>query len=172
MTETAAASGGDNTGSEKPENDGCMGAKEKNPLLLAHEISRMFGGILRGEEEDLANSYRPLLFHLSHRDGLTQLELSNLTRLKPPTVSITLRKMEHDGYVTRVTDRSDMRRTLIYLTKKGREHNIRMQAFISEMENDILSAFTGQEIDTLSALLVRLRDKIAEKGGYIKKDER
>ena len=52
---------------------------------------------------------------------MTQLELVNLTQLKAPTISITLRNMEREGIVRREKNDVDRRETHVYITEKGSE---------------------------------------------------
>lgn len=130
----------------------------KTPMFLINEISKLFVNELRFEEQDISNSYRPLLFHLARRDGRTQLELSQLCHLKPPTVSVTLKKMEEDGYVTRQKDTNDLRQTRVYLTEKGRAHDEKIQKRIDLLEQRFTEVLTAQEQAELTALLTRLLD--------------
>ena len=92
------------------------------PLMLCNEVSKMFRNTMRENTEDqrVQGSYREILFHLAYEDGRSQLELANLTHLKPPTVSVALAKLEDEGYVAREADPMDARRTRVYLTDKGK----------------------------------------------------
>lgn len=128
------------------------------PLILINEISKLFRDRIR--DENMQNSYRMLLFHLAMRGGRTQLELANITHLKPPTISVTLKKMEADGYVKRVPNERDMRQTLVYLTEKGEEYNKNMRKKIDMIDKQVASGFTEEEMQTLISMLIRMRDNI------------
>ncbi len=132
----------------------------QTPMMLINEISKLFRDRIR--DQNLQNSYRMLLFHLAIRGGRTQLELANMTHLKPPTISVTLQKMEADGYVRRVPNERDMRQTLVYLTEKGEEYNRNIRKKIDIIERNIASGFTDEELHTLMSLLVRIRDNIRQ----------
>jgi len=137
----------------------------KTPIMLSNEISKMFSNILRGEENNISDSYRMLLIHLARQDGRTQLELANLAHIKPPTVSVTLQKMENDGYIRREPDENDLRQMRVYLTEKGREHDMRIRNKIHELEDSIVEVLSPEEFNTVVELMTKIRDNLYEKGG-------
>jgi|GEM_PF-282563 Transcriptional regulators len=125
------------------------------PMMLINEISKLFRNRIR--DENMQNSYRMLLFHLAIRGGRTQLELANMTHLKPPTISVTLQKMESDGYVRRVTNERDMRQTLVYLTEKGEEYNNNIRKKIDVLDKQLTTGFSDEELYVLITLLMKIR---------------
>ncbi|HHW24853.1 MAG TPA: MarR family transcriptional regulator [Clostridiales bacterium] len=133
---------------------------QPTPLMLITEISKLFRDRIR--DENMQNSYRMILFHLSMRGGRTQLELANITHLKPPTISVTLQKMEADGYVRRVPNERDMRQTLVYLTEKGEEYNKNIRMKIEKIDKEVASGFTDEELKALVSMLTRIRDNIRQ----------
>ncbi len=137
--------------------------REVTPMMLMRDVQKLFSHFIRAEHEqvNIQNSYRHLLFHLAHRDGCTQLQLAKLTHLKPPTVSVTLHKMEHDGYVTRRSDENDLRQTLVFLTDKGREYNNKIGKRIDELEKLVMNGFSDEETAQLISLLSRMRDNLS-----------
>lgn len=153
------------SGSENPQQDDSQATgseshtpHQQTPMMLINEISKLFRDRIR--DQNMQNSYRMLLFHLAIRGGRTQLELANMTHLKPPTISVTLQKMEADGYVRRVPNERDMRQTLVYLTEKGEEYNRNIRKKIDIIDRNIESGFTEEELQTLMSLLSRIRDNI------------
>ncbi len=132
------------------------------PMMLIHEVDKLFGLLVRTTSTmtELQNSYRQLLFHLSIQDGCTQLKLAQLTHLKPPTVSVTLQKMEHDGYVTRRPDENDLRQTLVYLTDKGHEYNKVVHDHIQTLDRLVTQGITEEEAESLKSILVKMRGNL------------
>jgi DNA-binding MarR family transcriptional regulator len=57
---------------------------------------------------------------LVERDGLTMTELAELVLFKQPTLTKAVDRMERDQLVQRRTPSEDRRRTLVYLTERGR----------------------------------------------------
>lgn len=127
---------------------------ERKPFMAINDLSRIFHGRLRtlAESVGINESYRHLLFHLSHGEGMTQLDLAKATRLKPPTISVTLQKMENDGYVTRVPDENDMRAMRVYLTDKGKEFEAESRRVVRAMDAQAKEGMTDEEIKTLMIL--------------------
>lgn len=131
---------------------------ERRPFMEINDLSRIFHHRLRALAENVGinESYRHLLFHLSHGEGMTQLELARATGLKPPTISVTLQKMENDGYVTRVPDENDMRAMRVYLTDKGKEFEMESRRVVRAMDAQAKEGMTDEEIKTLMTLLDKI----------------
>ena len=134
------------------------------PLMLVNEISRMFGNTLHELNEDplMQGSSREMLFHLTHKDGRTQLELAHLCRIKPPSVSVALRKLEENGYIERRSDDYDMRKTRVFLTEKGRSIDIKVRSVTRELDKRATANLTNDEVKQLCRLLFIMRESISE----------
>lgn len=129
------------------------------------EISRLLRFRVRqGEDEGVMaqNTARIVLAHLAVRDNLNQLDLVNLTRLKAPTVSVLLRRMEQEGYVRRVPDENDRRAVRVSLTEKGKEFDRRHLSRISTNDQTAMRGIDGEDQETLVRLLSRIRDNLLE----------
>ncbi len=137
--------------------------------MLIGEISKVTKCAVHRESEaaGLSHSYRAIIFHLSHSDGITQLELSKLTHLKPPTISVTLAKMENEDLVSRKADSEDLRKTIVTLTDKGRSIISRIDDVFKSQEKAITDSLSGSEAETLKTLLIKVRA-----GVLAEKDER
>jgi DNA-binding MarR family transcriptional regulator len=57
---------------------------------------------------------------LAERDGVTMTELAELVLFKQPTLTKAVDRMERDQLVQRRTPAEDRRRTLVFLTERGR----------------------------------------------------
>lgn len=137
------------------------------PMMLINDVSRMFNHIIRKTQDtyNIQASYRHILFHLAHQDGCTQLQLVNKTRMRAPTISVTLQKMEADGYVKRISDEKDMRQTLVFLTDKGKEYHEKMFKKIQEIDRRILMNISDEECDMLCDILKRMINNIIDEAG-------
>lgn len=138
------------------------------PMMRVLHLSKLFRHQLRraSEEEGVPGSYRPILMELSHAEALTQYELAKRTHLSPPTVSVTLQKMEHDGYIIRTPDEKDLRQMQVSLTEKGisAEHANRARA--NALEQKILDGFSDEDIALLSTLLTRMEGNLHDAVGF------
>jgi DNA-binding MarR family transcriptional regulator len=143
--------------------DGKEGKFCPTPPMLVNEIARLFHARMR--EYDLfgvmsLDSARLIMRALSREDGVSQLRLTNLTHLKAPTVSVTLKKMEDEGLVLREQDKLDLRMTRVYLTEKGKAHNRRVLERLKGLDAELMEGFDAKETEVLRELLERMRDNI------------
>jgi DNA-binding MarR family transcriptional regulator len=87
---------------------------------LVMEVSRLLRARMPYEAGIMAQSTaRLVMSHLALNGAMGQLDLVHLTRLKPPTVSVLLRRMEEEGYVTRIQDEQDRRAVRVALTERA-----------------------------------------------------
>ena len=137
-----------------------------NPVKLCNEIARLFRGKMREREDAEGVMTQPgahlVLAFLASGDGTTQLELVHSTHLKAPTVSVVLRRMEQEGYVTRVPDAKDRRAMRVSLTEKGKEFDRRHLSRISTNDQTAMRGIDGEDQKTLLRLLSRIRDNLLE----------
>lgn len=131
---------------------------ERKPFMAINDLSRIFHHRLRAlaDEVGINESYRHLLFHLSRGEGMTQLELARVCRLKPPTISVTLQKMEAEGYVVRKPDENDLRAMRVYLTDKGRQFDIDSHKVVKALDAQAVKDMTEEEIRTMMELLDKM----------------
>lgn len=135
------------------------------PMMLINDISRMMRWKIHNKDEErseIFKSSRIMMMNLAMEDGRTQLDLVRATRLKAPTVSVTLQRMERDGLVTRESDPNDMRRTIVRLTDKGRKLEQEHLRRAIAAEEELISVLTENEKTQLTTILKKLRDKLWE----------
>jgi len=136
-----------------------------NPVSVIGEISRIINSrIVEGEEKNalFQKSARLLMMSLGRKEGVTQLDLVRSTHLKAPTISVTLQKLEKDGYVERKHDDYDLRAVRVYLTEKGRSYNNYIITKVIKEEQDALDCLTESESRQLMRLLIKIKDNLIE----------
>lgn len=101
-------------------------------------------------------SYLPIMQYISANDGASQLEISQGIGFCPPTVSVTLKKMQSKGLVSRSARKGSGRTVKVFLTAQGREkleqYNIAAQAAMQKCLKDI-SAQDGREVSRVLGLM-------------------
>ena len=133
------------------------------PLMEINYISKKFGAHMRraAEEKGIPSGYRALLFHLSHHpEGLTPIELAKKTQLTAPTISVTLQKMERDGYTKKVVNENDQRSFKVFLTEKGTVTEDHNRQVARAFDQKALANMTDEEISTLLSLLSKVRENV------------
>lgn len=134
---------------------------KESPPMVIHDISRLYAAKMRENESEMQQfSVRHFIINLSFEDGLTQLELAKRTHLSTPTISVTAKRLEKLGYITRVADSNDMRALRVFLTDRGRELVESSRRASIEADNILMQGFTAEESETLLSLLNRMRTNI------------
>lgn len=138
--------------------------RKPTPIMLINEIGRLWHQRLDAgaPDEFRQKSNRAIMRELSIKDGVYQLDLAESTHLKPPTVSVTLSKLEADGIVLRTVDPMDLRATKVYLTEKGHKKNAQLHECFANADEMALTGLSEEEKETLLALLERVRNNLAQ----------
>lgn len=91
-------------------------------LSMFMRIDRRFMGKCFGQMQELGiyPGQIPVLGLLAYKDGLSQREIAEHLRIKPPTVNVTVQRLEKAGFLYREADEKDQRISRIYLTEKGK----------------------------------------------------
>ncbi len=102
----------------------------------------------------------PVLAILWGQDGLTQKEIADHLKLKPPTVTAIIRRMERAGLVKREPDLEDMRISRVYLTEKGRNIKESIEKVTKILEEECFAGFTLEERVLLRRFFIQIRDNL------------
>lgn len=98
----------------------------------------------------------PFLNIISHREGISQRELVERLHVKPPTVAVTVKRLEKAGVIFRRPDPEDMRISRIYLTEAGSEIAGRIEGVIQENERALTAGFSEEELELAKAFFDRM----------------
>ena len=134
-----------------------------NPVKLCHEISRLTGARVRGANiEGVMSQHgaRLVLSALAMSDGASQREIVEMTHLRPPTVSVILRKMQDEEIVELFKNPEDMRELRARLTQKGREIDRNGLEKIRQTDALALEGLSEDERATLMTLLGKIRENL------------
>lgn len=143
----------------------CMDSVLTPPMLIG-QVARLHYNRMRAQDKSnivmSQNSCRLLLLHLSFNEGVTQLDLVKSTKLKPPTVSVSLKHLESEGYVSRVADENDMRSVRVYLTEKGKQLMQDNEMRLKRLDAQMMEGFSEEEKKVLYDMLLRVRDNLVK----------
>ena len=87
----------------------------------------------------------PMIKLLGEESGLSQREISDKLHVKPPTVAVSLKRMELAGLIERKADEKDQRISRIFLNVKGRALSQRLTEIIEKNEAVAFGDFTESE---------------------------
>lgn len=102
---------------------------------------------------------------LWEEDGLSQRELSERAGTAEPTTVTALHAMERRGLVVRVQNKSDRRKSNIYLTKPARELRELLLPEAREVNRAATAGLPAAEIEALKRTLTKLRGNLATARG-------
>jgi MarR family transcriptional regulator, transcriptional regulator for hemolysin len=90
--------------------------------------------------------------------GVSQRQLAERLGIEGPTLTHHLDRLAADGLACRVRDPQDRRVSRVELTGEGQAHLDRVEAYANKADNEFRDLFSDKELDTLFALLNRIRD--------------
>ena len=96
-----------------------------------------------------------LLDWVATTPGCSVQEIANGLGLTAPTVSVSVRRLERAGLMTRQPDPMDRRAVRLFLTPQGQALQQQAWAFRQEKMRRLLAGLTPEECTTLLALLER-----------------
>ncbi len=133
-------------------------------------IDRRFMGKCFGQMQELGiyPGQIPVLGLLAYKDGLSQREIAEHLRIKPPTVNVTVQRLEKAGFLFRKADEKDQRVSRIYLTEKGKQAKERGMKRVEENEKILFDGFSDAELCLLRRFLEQITaniDKIPGSSG-------
>ena len=140
--------------------------KNKNisvPLSSIGDVSKLIYDKIKSKSSNEFNkptSIKLILHALIQKDNVTQLDIVKSTRFKPPTVSITLKKMENEGLVTRTPDPHDLRAVRVTITDKGREMYMISVRSVFDMEEKIMKDISPAEINSFMKILGKIKNNL------------
>lgn len=102
----------------------------------------------------------PVLCQLYREEGLSQREIAQRLKVKPPTVNVSLQRMERASYIYRKQDEKDQRVSRIYLTERGRQLVCQIERVMEKNEAQMTRNFTEAEICLLSRFLEQIIENI------------
>ena len=138
-------------------------AEEMTVGQLLAQVCRMTGHHLRMHMERLGlhRGQGFALIQLWHHDGVPQGDLARGMHIRPASVTNMIQRMERDGWIRRERDADDQRVVRVYLTDKAKALRSEAQTVFRDMEDDLISIYTAQELATLKRLLLKLHDRLA-----------
>lgn len=137
---------------------------DRPTMMLVNEVSKLFHDKLRNLSDQIGipDGYRHILLSLKYGDSKSQCEISQITHLKAPTVSVALQKMEADGLVRRMSDEDDLRQSRIFITEKGREVTEKFDKNLEKTEHIALDGLTEEEEAVLRKIMLKMRKNIID----------
>ena len=114
------------------------------------------------DEFDLTVPEWRVMAALGQKQPQTANELCVKTSMDKVQVSRAVARLHKGGHLTRRTDRSDRRRTLLRLTDKGRETYAGIVPLARDYEQSLLAVLTPEERAEMERLMVKIKRRAKE----------
>ena len=124
-----------------------MDRKERRAEKLTakiNDVSKIFNDELNEKcaEIGITPATRRILFYLSPNEPVNQLYIVNKTRLKAPTISVSLGRLEKKDIIKRQTCDIDMRNVDVYLSEKGKKIDDQIKTFSDDIDARMMKGIT------------------------------
>lgn len=107
----------------------------------------------------------PFIMVLDKNDGCSQREIAERLRIKPPTVNVSIQRLEKSGIVFRMRDKKDQRIMRVNLTEKGKAIVKSIRENAREMEKIMFDNFDDTELCLMRRFLEQILQNIGRKPG-------
>lgn len=134
--------------------------KIQRAVVLMMQTKHMHKTLLesRLKETGLHGTQHRILMHLAcHCKLQSQKELADHLQITPAAVTGALKKLEHDGYISRTLGH-DNRFNEIEITEKGREVVEMSEKIFISTDKSLFDGFSDDELD----IYIRCQEKIKE----------
>ena len=109
---------------------------------------------------DMHSGQAGMLWALRKQNGQSQKEIAEKLGVKPPSITVMLRKLEQGDYIVRKQDEKDQRITRLYITQKGIEAAEYMDGILKKLEKEIFANMSEEEIMLLRRLFMQMKDNL------------
>ena len=109
-------------------------------------------------------SQHMLLMSLARReiDVSSQKELADEFGVSPAAITVSLKKLEKDGFIEKTVLEDDNRNNRITLTPKGREICMRTALAFSEADKYMFRNISDQEVEIFQSCISKMLSSLAE----------
>jgi DNA-binding MarR family transcriptional regulator len=97
-----------------------------------------------------------LLKCLMEQGSTSQGALCRMLKVSAASVAVSLRRMEKQGFLTRVQNPEDLREKLLCLTPLGEKTAGDMRAAVTKVQEQALMNFTPEELEQMKSYLKRI----------------
>ncbi len=104
----------------------------------------------------------PILDYVVEHEGCTQRELSDFLCISPPSVATSVKRLQRAGFLEKLSDEHDLRRTHLQITPAGREANRKCKENFDKMDEKLMQGFSDEEAELFVSFLNRMIDNLAD----------
>ena len=114
----------------------------------------------------------PVLGRIVQKEGSSQKEIADFLHIKPPTVNVSITRLEKAGLVCRRQDEKDQRVSRIYMTDKGKDIIEQAMEKVRRNEQSLFENFNEAELCLMRRFLLQILDNIDGISDPMEKDHK
>ena len=133
-------------------------------FIVMHQLMHLsrYQAVRRMEDMELNPSQAGILFILNNQGRLSQRQLAGKIGITPPSMTVTLRKLEERGFITKEPDERDQRILRICLSEAGKECIEKIKSIMKDMEEILYRGFSVEERLLFQRLLLEMRENMLD----------
>lgn len=97
-----------------------------------------------------------VLRHISSHPGCSQQEVATALSQSPAAITLSTKRLQEMGLITKQTDPNNLRQYHLYITEKGIRNGESFWQVIERYTERTFSGLTEEELETLEALLEKM----------------
>lgn len=140
-----------------------------SPEQLFHVLERKHHAAVDSllSRNGIANIGQPVILSIlsQQEDGTiqSQKELARKLRVSPATVTVSLKSMERDGYVKKLSNAEDLRCKPISITEKGMRAARLIDEVFETLDHGMYRGFSPEELEQISDFYRRMIDNLSSR---------
>ena len=140
--------------------------RDGSPEQLFHALERKHHAAVDNLlcQRGIGNIGQPMILSIlsQQKDGTieSQKELARRLRVSPATVTVSLKSMERDGYVKKLSNAEDLRCKPITITEKGRRAAQLIDEVFETLDHGMYQGFSAQDLKCISGFYRRMIDNL------------
>lgn len=138
--------------------------EDASVFIVMHQLMHLskYHAVRRMEDMELNPSQAGILFILKSHGRLSQRQLAEKIGITPPSMTVTLRKLEELGLVQKEPDEKDQRIVRIRLSGAGEECIEKLRSIMEEMEEILYQGFSVEERLLFRRLILAMRKNMLD----------
>ncbi len=103
----------------------------------------------------------PILEYVKNNDMCTQKDISDFLKITPPSIAISIKRMQKNGLLEKINDENDLRCNRVTITKKGIESFEACKNDAKIIDERVFKGFTEKELESLYDCLGKMLENLS-----------
>ena len=146
-----------------PQDDGYSPLQRTIQAFIKADITHRRAIEQWATDAGMHRSQHRMLMYLTRCEGTpSQKDLAKHFDISPAAVTVTLKKLESDGYIERgkCHERSDSRFNEIRITERGRDAALQSRKYFQHVDCEALKDFSEEELALFTSFLERMSQNL------------